>query len=160
MRRHCTLGGGRVAFTNGGGDAFMARDAGQTLSVGPAAVPADAPSLAGDDPERSDYEREQRVPGRDGDCGVKRDVMLHRLFGMGKTLSHGGGVARDILRLNIQPPQRRKRDRPNLDRPPHVVNLLNRDLVGVHRMVEHEPEHVFVDRAHPGAPPISQINDA
>ena len=49
--------------------------------------------------------------------------------------------ARSSCASASEPAQRRERDGAHLDRAAHVVDLLDRRLVGVHGVVEHEPEH-------------------
>ena len=104
MHGHFGICGGRAPLNNCRGDAFVARDAGETLIVGSSTVPTDPPSLASDDAKRAHNEREQRISGRDGNCGVKSNVMLHRLLWPQETLAHAGGMARDFLRFGVHSP--------------------------------------------------------
>ena len=138
MRGHFDLCRGRVPLNDCRGDAFVARDAGETLIVGYSTVPTDPPSLASDDAKRRHNECEQRISGHDGDCGVKSNVVLRRLLWPQETLAS----------VAVAP-----QDRPHLYCSTDVVNLLDCGLVGVHRiflrMVEHETERLFIDRAHP-----------
>ena len=56
--------------------------------------------------------------------------------------------------------QRRERDRAHFDGPAHVVDLLDRRLVGMNRVIDDQPEHVLVDRPDPRPPPVPQIDDS
>ena len=77
------------------GDARVALNVGQAFGVSGAAIPADAPCLAGDHAERAYDKGEERVARGDGDRAVEGDVVLHYVGRMREGLAHRGGPTAD-----------------------------------------------------------------
>ena len=91
---------------------------------------------------------------------MKGDVVAHHRLRLREVGPHSLGKAANFDRLRSAAPQRRQSDRARLNGPPNIVDLLNRHLVGLHRMVEHQRQHCLINAANAGAPPIANFNDA
>jgi hypothetical protein len=91
---------------------------------------------------------------------VERDIVLHDLVHVVEVGAHGRGERDDLLRFLVGAAQRRKTDGAHLDGAADVENLLNRNLVGGHAMVDDQREHFGVDLRNAGAPAVAHADQA
>ncbi len=89
---------------------------------------------------------------------MESDIVPHHVIGIVEVARHCVSEFNDRSRFVVGAAQCGEGDRAHLDRAPHVVDLLNRDLLGVHRVIENEAKHVRVDRRDPGAPSAADID--
>ena len=85
--------------------------------------------------------------------------MLHDLAWAMKGLAHRGRAGADGERLRLRAAKRGEGRGSHFDRPAHVVDLLDRGLVGMDRVIEHKPEDIGVGRSDPGAAPVDELQN-
>src|SRR5579863_4718783 len=159
MIRHRGPGSAGITLRNRARDRAVAGDARHSLGVIGAARPTDAPSLARDDVERTDDERKQWIARSARDRLMEGDVVLHDARRDREIPGHRLGEREDRGGLVVAATQRGKRDGAHLDGAAHVVDLLDRDLIGMDSVIEHEAQNGGIDRRNARSAPVADVDE-